>query len=102
MPKILITPVAKQDLIEIWLYIAEHNVPAADGFLDTIDQKFRMISHTPQMGRARHELSPHLRSYPAGNNIIFYRPMENGIQVIRVLSSSRDINLQFPDTGNPE
>ena len=46
----------------------------------------------PELGRSREELAPSLRSFPARKYIIFYRPAEDGIEVIRVLSSYRDID----------
>jgi toxin ParE1/3/4 len=39
----------------------------------------------PDLGRKREELSPRLRSLPFGRYVIFYRPMENGIEIARVL-----------------
>lgn len=43
------------------------------------------------MGRSREELAPSLRSLPVDKYVIFYRPIENGIQVERVLSGYRDL-----------
>jgi toxin ParE1/3/4 len=38
-----------------------------------------------------------LRSFPVGSYVIFYRPIEEGIEVIRVLHSARDIEDIFAD-----
>ena len=92
MPEIRITHLAKSDLLEIWSYIAEDSMSAADKFLDTIEQKCRLISHAPKVGRLRDELAPDVRSFPADRYIIYYRPSDQGIEVIRVLSASRDID----------
>ena len=52
------------------------------------------------MGRARDELSPGIRSMPFGRYVIFYAPLADGIDIIRVLHSSRDIDAVFdPDTA---
>ena len=49
----------------------------------------------PYVGRHREELSPRLRSLPVGNYVIFYRPMEDGIEVARVLHGARDLPPLF-------
>lgn len=71
MAKVTTTALAESDLLEIWLYIAEDNVHAADDFLDTIDLKCKLLSESPLMGRARNELGPNLRSFPVGRYIVF-------------------------------
>jgi toxin ParE1/3/4 len=51
------------------------------------------------MGRARDELSPSLRSFPFGRYVIFYEPVEGGIDVVRLLHSARDVHAQFGEPG---
>ena len=48
------------------------------------------------MGRQRDELAPTLRSFPVGRYVIFYRSIEGGIEVARVLSAYRDLGRLFP------
>ncbi len=38
---------------------------------------------------------PALRSLPVGNYLIFYLPIPNGIEVVRVLPGMRDIDTFF-------
>jgi toxin ParE1/3/4 len=76
---------ARFDLVEIGLYIAEESPNSALEFLDTIEQKCEMLATNPEMGRTRRELAPGLRSYPAGNYVIFYREVVSGIEIARVL-----------------
>ena len=49
------------------------------------------------MGRKRDELLPNLRSFPVGSYLIFYHPINQGIEVVRVLHGSRDIPNFFVD-----
>lgn len=44
------------------------------------------------MGRDRNELAKDLRSFPLGRYVIFYMPDTNGITVVRVIHSARDID----------
>ena len=49
------------------------------------------------MGRARPELAAELRSLPVGKYTIFYLPLSNGVQIVRVLHGARDIDAIFQD-----
>lgn len=84
-------PQARLDLLDIWTFIAEDNEVAADRTLDRIEGALRSIAENPQMGRARSELRPGVRSFPVGSYILFYRDLGDTIDVVRVLNSFRDI-----------
>jgi toxin ParE1/3/4 len=47
------------------------------------------------MGRRREELAPGLRSFAMGLYLIFYMPMTNGVDIVRVLHGFRDIETVF-------
>jgi toxin ParE1/3/4 len=47
------------------------------------------------LGRSRPELASDLRSFPTGSYIIFYVPIETGIEIVRVVSGNRDIDALF-------
>ncbi len=91
MAEIFGRPQARLDLIEIWTFIADDNEVAADRVLDRIDSVLRMLSERPEAGRARPELAPHLRSFPVGNYVLFYLPLEGGVELVRALSGYLDI-----------
>lgn len=98
MPDIITRPGAEFDLIEIWDYIAEDSETRADAFIDAIDRKFHAIAERPNMGRPRAELSEGLRSFPIGRYVIFYRPIPDGVEIVRVLHGARDLDTIFnPD-----
>jgi toxin ParE1/3/4 len=79
-------------------YIADESFAAADRWVDRLDEQFRVLATQPMMGRARDELAPGVRSFPFGRYVVFYVPLEDGIDVIRVLHGARDIEAVF----NPE
>jgi toxin ParE1/3/4 len=95
MKQYRISDAARTDLDEIWFYIAQDNMDAADKFIHAIVSRFPRLAAMPQLGRQREELSPRLRSFPVGRYVIFYRPMENGIEVARVLHGARDFPPLF-------
>jgi len=47
------------------------------------------------MGISRHEIMPSLRSLPVGNYLIFYLPIDDGIEIVRVLPGMRDLDALF-------
>jgi len=88
-------PLAELDLLDIWEYIADDSFEQTDEFLDRIEGKLQALARTPGMGKRREELLPNLQSFPIGNYVVFYQAIENGIDVIRVLRGSRDIEEIF-------
>lgn len=93
----MIRPRAAFDLAEIWSYIAEDSVRNADAFGSRIDKTFRLLARHTGLGRARPELYPNLHSFVVGKYVVFYLPLTNGIDVIRVLHGARDIQAVFED-----
>lgn len=91
MPRILLRPRAKADLAEIWDYIAEDSETRADAFIEAIDQKLQLLSERPNMGRSRAELLEGVRSVSVGRYVIFYAPLKDGVDVVRVLHGARDL-----------
>ena len=98
MPLVTRRPLAETDILEIWDYIADDSLAAADRWVDHLDEQFRVLATQPMMGRARDELAPGVRSFPFGRYIVFYVPLDDGIDVVRVLQGARDIDAVF----NPE
>ena len=95
MNRFRVSPEARADLDEIWLYIAPDNLEAADKYIRAIVSRFPMLASMPLLGRERGELSPSLRSFPVGRHVIFYRPMDNGVEIARVLDGARDLPPLF-------
>jgi toxin ParE1/3/4 len=95
MPRVTRRPLAEADILEIWDYIADDSLAAADRWVDRLDEQFRMLAAQPMMGRAREGLAPRVRSFPFGRYVVFYIPMDAGIDVVRVLHGARDIDAVF-------
>lgn len=95
MTRILKTPNAEKDLDDIWDYIAEDNPERAVRFLRMLEEKLKALASNPQIGRARPELLVDLRSFAVKNYVIFYQSLDDGILVVRVLSSFRDLGAIF-------
>lgn len=89
------TAQSEEDLIEIWLYIAQDNPAAADRVLDDIEQCFNMLVDNPQMGRYRPDIAPELRYFISGKYLILYRTLNDGVQIVRVIHGARDLPNVF-------
>jgi len=88
-------PQAEADLEEIWWYIARDSPDAADGFLDQIEERCAVLAQFPLMGTAREDLLPFLRSLVVGSYVVFYLPVNGGIEIVRVLHGRRDLDALF-------
>lgn len=92
MSLVRLTQSAQTDLLEVWTYIAEENMDAADGVLDAIERDATLLATQPMMGRARNELVRGIRSWPTSTPyILFYEADLQGIVIVRVLHHARDI-----------
>ena len=91
MARIVKARSAESDLLEIWDYIAsESSSGRADKFVDRLDGVLSLLAEQPYMGRSRDELGRTLRSHPVGNYVILYRPLDDGIVVVRVVHGHMD------------
>jgi toxin ParE1/3/4 len=95
MPTLIISPEAEQDLIDIWLHIAEDQPVNADRFLERLQEKAQKLAEFTDLGVDRLDLAPDIKSFPVDRYILYYRPNDDGIELVRVLRGSRDANLLF-------
>jgi toxin ParE1/3/4 len=82
---------AESDLIEIADFIASENINAALRWVDEIDQLFRLLAENPFLGELVENLSPEVRRQTFGKYLVFYKPTDEGIVIVRVLHGSREI-----------
>lgn len=90
-PRLLRTSEAIQDLDGIWDYIASDNPAAADRVLDELNERFVLLSKNPEVGERQPLLADGTyRRFTCRNYVIYYRPLEHGIVLVRVLHGARD------------
>ena len=95
MRRFRLAHLARTDLAGIRHYIAQDKPAAADRQIATFFEKFHVLATHPQMGQSRPELGSNLRSFAIGNYVIIYRPTSEGIEIARVLSGYRDLDVLF-------
>ena len=86
----LTTP-AREDLLDIWAYIASHDESAADKYLEGLRERALELIEHPELGRKRDEIIPRIRSLLFRNHLIFYRLETSAIQVLRILHGNMDL-----------
>ena len=95
---VLRSPEAQEDLIGIWIYLAEQaSEQVADRQLAGIESACEKLEHWPNAGRQRDELLPGLRSVLAVPYVIFYHVRNDVVEVVRVLHGRRDIDAIFAE-----
>ena len=80
---------------DIWTFIAEDDLSAASRWVQPIEQRRIALVENPMLDRSRLELGPKLRSFPTGNYVIFYLPIQAGIEITRVMSGFREVDALF-------
>jgi toxin ParE1/3/4 len=97
MARIILRPAADEEIDEIAARIARDNLRAAHKFLDAVYDAFDLLVAWPRIGTrrsAKHPSLKGLRSYPIPrfrDYLIFYLPVEGGIEVAHVTHGSRDL-----------
>lgn len=96
-PILKFSPHALKDIKETWDYHSEQGENFAERLIRSILEKCEFLSRNPKIGRERNDLVINLRLFPFKKYSIFYFLTENGIEIYRVLHSSRDIIQIFDD-----
>jgi toxin ParE1/3/4 len=99
--RVIRRPAANRDLIECFVYIGSDSEESATRFLRAAEETFVDLAAMPGMGVATSLGEPgdqslrrwRIRGFE--NFLIFYRPIEDGIEVIRVLHGAREIERIF-------
>jgi len=95
MARVALTLPARSDLEEIWRYVARDSLPAADRLIDEIHRHCGVYATQPDSGTPADRYQPGLRFFALGNYVVFYRPDDDGIVVIRVLHGARNLEDLF-------
>ena len=90
--KVRYTRRAREDLLEIWEWIASDSPSIADRVYDVIEVRCGSLRNRPQLGRPRPEIGEGARSLVIERWIAFYRIVEDGVQVVRIVDGARDLS----------
>jgi toxin ParE1/3/4 len=97
MGKVRYTRRACRDLLEIWEWIAADSPSTADRVYDAIEKRCGSLRQHPKLGRPRPEIEEGVRSLVIERWLAFYRIVEDGVQVVRIIDGARDFSkLKWP------
>ncbi len=92
MSKYALSVDAELDIDQIWEYIAEDNLDAADRWIDKLFEAFEALARNPGMGHRRDDLTPlPILFWPVRAYLILYRVQSDGIEIIAITQGGRDI-----------
>lgn len=92
-----------EELINLSAYIASENEAAAHRFLDACDETFHFLAENRYVGTSRNFNNPLLRDVRMWRvkgfekYLVFYQPIADGIIILHVVHSSRNLSALFED-----
>lgn len=91
MLKLSVTPKAESDLVGIWMYTCEEwGVDQADKYLDQLEGGMKQLISHPSLGADYAHVFPGYRRLQVEHHAVFYRMLELGVLVVRVLHEDMD------------
>ena len=84
---------ARLDLEEIWDYIADDSINAADRWIDKLFEGFETIARMPGIGHRRQDLTEYpVLFWTVGEYLIVYRDRPaQPVEIVAVAQGARDI-----------
>lgn len=105
MARILKREAAKRDFIVQWRWYPENaSIEVADRFLRAADLTLKTLAGQPESGLITTTRRPELqgiRRFPVGDGfekiLLFYFPLDKGVDLVRVVHGSRDLEALFAE-----
>lgn len=89
---LVLSPAAREDLRAIHQYGAHQwGKPRSDEYMNSLKDKLWLLLQQPEIGKARPELSPDVRSVSVTSHVIFYQVQREQLQIIRILHGRQDV-----------
>jgi plasmid stabilization system protein ParE len=96
LPRFVLTPQARADLLEIWNYIAEDSPENADQVLERLYAAFTRLAEARAMGHHREDLADRrYRFWTVYSYVIAYRDQTGPLQIIAIVHGARQLEAFF-------
>ncbi|MFB8792198.1 MAG: type II toxin-antitoxin system RelE/ParE family toxin [Potamolinea sp.] len=99
MSRYVINILASRDLNEIADYFAETNLEAGERFFREFNRKCQQLVSFPNSGKSYAKVRTDLRGLPLEGYIIFYRVLDDGVEILRVVSGRRNFPSLFEESN---
>ena len=91
-----LSALAEEDLRHISARtIADWGLPQAEKYVVLLHEAMLRIAATPNMGKNRPELFKNAKSFPVQKHVVYYWPVDGGIEVARILHQRMDVDAAF-------
>lgn len=64
-------------------------------YLSAIDRVFERLAENPQIGHSCDQIRAGYRKHVVGRHVVFYRVIDTGIEVVRILHQNMDFERYF-------
>ena len=96
MAKVRYSKLASNDLFEYSEFIARDKPIAAYEWVEKIEGVCATLAANPQMGQMRKSKNHgQCRSFTTGKYVIFFRAIEDGVEIIRIVRGGLDLERGF-------
>lgn len=99
MSRYLLNVLASRDLTEIADYFESTNLEAGESFFREFNRKCQQLIAFPNSGKSYADIRSDLRGLSFEGYIIFYRILDDGVEILRVLSGRRNFPDFFKDSN---
>ncbi len=91
------SPEARDDLQEIWIFVAGDSPAAADKLEADIYKACEILAENPRLGHKRTDLTdePVLFWPVRGHYLVIYQPESRPLKIVRILHGARDASAQI-------
>jgi toxin ParE1/3/4 len=78
MSRYTLSDSARRDIDEVWEYIAQDNVDAANRVIEKVYERLLLLANAPHLGAIFPAISETIRHTTVGKYVIFYEPRSGG------------------------
>lgn len=101
--RLIWTPQARADLIDIYLTIGIEQPAAAERYLSRMEQKAKLLADQPRLGVRKPEIHPAARMPVESPYVLLYETEPNTdegpivtVEIVRVIDGRRDLRVLLP------
>ncbi|MEH2042800.1 type II toxin-antitoxin system RelE/ParE family toxin [Nostoc sp.] len=99
MSRYVINILASRDINEIADYFAQTSVEAGERFFSEFNRKCQQLVAFPNSGKSYAKIRPDLRGVSLQGYIVFYKVLDDGIEILRVISGRRNFPSLFEESN---
>jgi toxin ParE1/3/4 len=59
--------------------------------VDRLEERSILLKDHPRIGTARDDIAKGMRVFPVGNDLILFRSLDNGVEIVRYVHSARQL-----------